>query len=544
MKEETVSSFIVEQEVMDYAEEVTAVGDNGLNIGQEVFIDSDQVTYEVMAASTIEEVIGLEDGVTSEDITTSPVEVVSHQPDMVTSSGQAAKKNFKKRRGRPPTFQVSEIGLDGRKYYSCTVCNERYEDRMDLMQHMRSHNAERPFHCRDCGRAFKQAAHLKVHERQHTGEKPFECGICGKGFRQKAIVDQHMRTHTQLRPYACTVPNCDKSFAQKTSLDNHTKSHTQGRLSEAFKRNQEEQRKKSLIAQETLKNAKTQKQVKTVAVRTKKQKAGTAAGPVTSSQVVSSRGGPTVIKLTQAQFEQYIKKQRAGSTLVPLITKVRPPALVNGVCSTPGGNMVMNGVGSSQAVGSNATGPFLSYVNIHKPILQSERPDLSLLEVLKELASRWNSMDKLDKAKFSAPKETVTAAAAVSDDTEECEADAGHSIAGAVFEVEAASELDTVETPELTLTNSSDKSLNQNVFGKRVVLVSEGKPVRFSAEERLEVVTSLDTDPLPSAFSSLQQFDDKGTIIFDPTQESGSDLENAIFYLPNIVEEGTLEGGM
>ena len=89
---------------------------------------------------------------------------------------------------------------------------------MELMQHMRQHNAVRPFHCKDCGKAFKQAAHLKVHVRQHTGEKPFECAVCGKGFRQKAIVDQHMRTHTQMRPYGCTYEGCDKSFAQKTSL--------------------------------------------------------------------------------------------------------------------------------------------------------------------------------------------------------------------------------------------------------------------------------------------------------------------------------------
>ena len=55
---------------------------------------------------------------------------------------------MKKRRGRPPKFQISEIGLDGRKWYSCTVCDQKHEDRMELMQHMRQHNADRPFHCK------------------------------------------------------------------------------------------------------------------------------------------------------------------------------------------------------------------------------------------------------------------------------------------------------------------------------------------------------------------------------------------------------------
>jgi len=153
---------------------------------------------------------------------------------------------------RPPVekrlqkFEVPEIWMDGKKWYACTVCEARYEDRMELMQHMRQHNPDRPFHCK-CGKSFIQAAHLKVHKRQHTGEKPFKCTVCGKRFRQKTTVDQHMRTHTQLRPYACTYANCDKSFAQKTTLDNHIKSHQSGRLSEAFKKQKEEQ--KLILAQ-------------------------------------------------------------------------------------------------------------------------------------------------------------------------------------------------------------------------------------------------------------------------------------------------------
>ena len=264
MKEETVPSTNIEEYVPtsfiveDYSEEVCESPNrlvdvnppNELNIAQEVFIDHDQVTYEVR---TIEEVIGF-DVAESAEKNNGSEDVFEDEPDQIQESSivfypesSTSKKSvLKKRRGRPPKFQVSEIGNDGKKWYACTVCDERYEDRMELMQHMRQHNAERPFHCRECGKAFKQAAHLKVHVRQHTGEKPFECTICGKGFRQKAIVDQHMRTHTQLRPYVCSYDNCDKSFAQKTSLDNHTKSHQTGRLSDAFKKQQEEQKRKSI----------------------------------------------------------------------------------------------------------------------------------------------------------------------------------------------------------------------------------------------------------------------------------------------------------
>ena len=87
-----------------------------------------------------------------------------------------------------------------------------------------------------------------------------------------------------------------------------------------------------------------------------------------------------------------------------------------------------------------ATGPFLAYVNLCKPLLQvwpftidppeppacpfltswssppdplvscsspsdllpqAKRPDLSLLEVLKELASQWNDMSRQEKQKFA-----------------------------------------------------------------------------------------------------------------------------------------------
>ena len=183
---------------------------------------------------------------------------------------------------------------------------------------------------------------------------------------------------SQLRPYACTVPGCDKSFAQKTSLDNHTKSHKTGRLSDAFKQQQEEQKKKSLLAQEVLKNKSKGGQVVQVLPNGKKKPVHRVLGsalPVGKEKIKT-----TVVKMTQSQFESYIHS-RAGAE------------------KESGGQAV-----SQQALTSRqraATGPFLAYVNLCKPLLQNKRPDLSLLEVLKELASQWNGMSRVEKQKFA-----------------------------------------------------------------------------------------------------------------------------------------------
>jgi len=593
MKEETVPSSVTENIeeyvptsfiVEDYSEEVAESSNtvmevttpHELNIAQEVFIDH-QVTYEVR---TIEEVIGFdvsgapEAGVETQDVFNDGADNI-HEASLVFYREQAGESSstrktaMKKRRGRPPKFQVSEIGIDGKKWYSCTVCNEKHEDRMELMQHMRQHNAERPFHCRECGKAFKQAAHLKVHVRQHTGEKPFECTICGKGFRQKAIVDQHMRTHTQLRPYACSYENCDKSFAQKTSLDNHLKSHQTGRLSEAFKKHQEEQKQKSILAQEAIKNKTIKaKGVQIIPDGIKRKSPLKLA--VSSLETASSTFTPdvqdkvktTVVKMTKAQFEQYLQS-RAATINAPPITTAATTATTNGT------------IGPMTSKQKLATGPFIAYVNLCKPLLHSERPELSLLEVLKELASRWNSMKKSEKQKFAiiakesdegkvqtnSVRDTLKAPEGPLSEGEELEVDAANSMAGAVFEIgEAPGSLYQVdkqsqEESYFQMNEIRDKSLNQNVFGKRVVLLSKDGHMRkiTADEEELQVVTNFDSDSMTSELEqpqsqggfeagSVLHFEDtnsENTVVYDNAPEM--EIESTIFYLPNIVGGEQLE---
>lgn len=617
MKEETVATSINDFEsydpstfiVEEYSEEVGShrgvASTDELNIAQEVYIGQDHtVTYEVR---NIEEVPlfnyseshdNLETVVEDGELSLENVEeaIVYEERQFYSKiDNRVAKAALKKRRGRPPKFQISEIGQDGRKWYSCSVCDQKHEDRMELMQHMRQHNADRPFHCKECGKAFKQAAHLKVHVRQHTGEKPFECGICGKGFRQKAIVDQHMRTHTQLRPYACTYLNCDKSFAQKTSLDNHTKSHQTGRLSEAFKKQQEEQKKKSLIAQEALKNKNLKPKLVQVLPNGKKRPVHRVLGGALS--VGKEKIKTTVVKMTQSQFEDYLHS-RAGNA---------PP-------ESP--QISQKELTSKQKA---ATGPFLAYVNLCKPLLQAERPELSLLEVLKELASRWNSMNKPEKQKFaviakeSEDKQEYNATTFVASEEfgsiiksdvdllDDGDGDVVNSMEGAVFEVGESSSGDFYQVdkqlPEETffeIDQASEKSLNQNVFGKKVLLLNKPSE-NFEYEEQqfndqnfsvtsnvfqsedanMQVVEGFDDteqileqtaytpdgtvvqfegedagDSLEQGVLQFGESTSNGTVVFDNGSDgtvvygNGSEMEignSTIFFLPNIVGEEQLE---
>jgi len=622
MKEETVATSINDIEgydpstfiVEEYSEEVgsnrAVTTTDELNIAQEVYIGQDHtVTYEVrniedvpvfnysepqnlISSHKIETVV--EDG----ELSLENVEeaIVYEERQFYTNiDNRVSRAALKKRRGRPPKFQISEIGQDGRKWYSCSVCDQKHEDRMELMQHMRQHNADRPFHCKECGKAFKQAAHLKVHVRQHTGEKPFECGICGKGFRQKAIVDQHMRTHTQLRPYACTYLNCDKSFAQKTSLDNHTKSHQTGRLSEAFKKQQEEQKKKSLLAQEALKSKNLKPKLVQVLPNGKKRPVHRVLGGALA--VGKEKIKTTVVKMTQSQFEDYLHS-RAGSA--PESPQISQKELT-----------------SKQKA---ATGPFLAYVNLCKPLLQAERPELSLLEVLKELASRWNSMNKPEKQKFaviakeSEDKQEYNATTFIaseelgsiiktdSDLLDDGDGEVVNSMEGAVFEVGESSSGDFYQVdkqlPEETffeIDQVSEKSLNQNVFGKKLLLLNKPSE-NFEYEEQqfndqnfsvtnnvfqsedanMQVVEGFDdteqileqtgyhpdgtvvqfegeAEPGDSLEAGVLQFGEStgnGTVVFDSGGDgtvvygNGSEMEignSTIFFLPNIVGEEQLE---
>ncbi|XP_061587280.1 zinc finger protein 286A-like isoform X2 [Cololabis saira] len=110
------------------------------------------------------------------------------------------------------------------KPYSCPDCGKRFINESYIQIHQRIHTGEKPFLCSQCGRGFHTASSLKLHELQHSGERPFACSICGKKFRINSYLTAHYQTHIKDRPFICNV--CGKGYSRAEELKVHYRLHT------------------------------------------------------------------------------------------------------------------------------------------------------------------------------------------------------------------------------------------------------------------------------------------------------------------------------
>lgn len=112
-------------------------------------------------------------------------------------------------------------GYGAARRYHCTTCSYTTPHSQTLVNHMRCHNGDRPFHC-ECGKNFTQASSLAAHRKIHSTASYFTCSECGKQFKHAFSLKTHSRVHDSGH-FSCSI--CLKMLKSKESLHAHIKRH-------------------------------------------------------------------------------------------------------------------------------------------------------------------------------------------------------------------------------------------------------------------------------------------------------------------------------
>ena len=117
-------------------------------------------------------------------------------------------------------MEVSEKGefggeeTEGRRIYTCTICNKVFDRPYRLQRHMQIHDPNRPrVSCQICDRSFTRLDTLENHMKcMHSDDRPYHCHypICQKSFATQSSLVNHLKIHTDGKPYKCL--ECDDSF--------------------------------------------------------------------------------------------------------------------------------------------------------------------------------------------------------------------------------------------------------------------------------------------------------------------------------------------
>ncbi|KAK0084072.1 hypothetical protein PV326_006427 [Microctonus aethiopoides] len=110
----------------------------------------------------------------------------------------------------------------------CKTCNETFERKIDLNNHMVCHQVDRPHACRTCGNLFRSKINLQTHMSQiHQIGKSHKCTICGADFQRPSSLSNHMKIHTYVAGRAIASNNI-----QTTTNQNEQSSETVKKWSE------------------------------------------------------------------------------------------------------------------------------------------------------------------------------------------------------------------------------------------------------------------------------------------------------------------------
>jgi len=122
-------------------------------------------------------------------------------------------------------LQHSENPKKPRNPFICDLCGKSFTYKEGLRSHMGTyHTGEKTFSCPECGKSFFRRQGRDRCKKKHEGKESFKhnCEFCGRKFQDKVKLTLHLRTHTQEKPYSC--PLCSYKAARRDYMTKHVAS--------------------------------------------------------------------------------------------------------------------------------------------------------------------------------------------------------------------------------------------------------------------------------------------------------------------------------
>ena len=114
--------------------------------------------------------------------------------------------------------------------FKCDFCENHYNSKRSLRNHIRNHKKERTrrgrirsWICNVCNKAFDKEKLYNSHQAQHSADKDFKCMHCAKVLFSESGIKNHIaRVHDKIIRFRCE--KCDRGFFDFTCLKRHISS--------------------------------------------------------------------------------------------------------------------------------------------------------------------------------------------------------------------------------------------------------------------------------------------------------------------------------